>query len=384
MEVLTSKGKSLNINELVIGKVIHSTDLFTSPSLLDTNSILILDDDEHLSLVKHKISGIITSSTLSSPPFNTPTINNLSNQLSLANNDIVSLYPNGVVRKLFRTNSPHNTLFITDRCNSNCLMCSQPPKNKDDLDIHFYTNMRLVELIPKETKVIGITGGEPTILGERLNTLLAKINYYLPNTHIHILTNGRVFNWKHVVKRIHDLNTSNIVFAVPLYSDYYLTHDYIVQAKDAFTQTIIGLHNLAYYNQRVEIRFVLHKASVNRLPQFAHFIYKNIPFVEHITFMGLEYTGYTPYNHDLLWIEPKEYMENLQYAINYLAGFGMDVSIYNHPLCLVPASLWEFTKNSISDWKVHYLEECQKCGLKNECGGVFGTSRHLSQYIKAF
>ena len=35
-------------------------------------------------------------------------------------------------------------------------------------------------------------------------------------------------------------NPSCVVFAVPLYSDYYQQHDHIVQAKDAFYQTIHG------------------------------------------------------------------------------------------------------------------------------------------------
>src|SRR5438128_12496952 len=42
--------------------------------------------------------------------------------------DVVSLDSRGYVRTLYRRGSPHNAIFATDRCNSFCVMCSQPPK----------------------------------------------------------------------------------------------------------------------------------------------------------------------------------------------------------------------------------------------------------------
>ena len=50
----------------------------------------------------------------------------------LAEKDIVLLTPRGYVRTLIRHASPSNSLFATDRCNSLCLMCSQPPRDVDD------------------------------------------------------------------------------------------------------------------------------------------------------------------------------------------------------------------------------------------------------------
>ena len=50
----------------------------------------------------------------------------------LQSGDIVVVSQRGNVRTLYRPSSSHNFLFATDRCNSNCLMCSQPPKDKDD------------------------------------------------------------------------------------------------------------------------------------------------------------------------------------------------------------------------------------------------------------
>ena len=140
---------------------------------------------------------------------------------------------------------------------------------------------------------------------------------------------------------------------------------------------------MARNNQRIEIRIVLHKQTYKRLPSLAKFIYMNLPFVEHIAFMGLEYTGYTPRNSNLLWMEPSEYSNELEEAVSYLDSMDMNVSIYNLQLCLLKPTLWRFARRSISDWKREYLDECNNCNLLKECGGIFATSQKHSNEIKA-
>jgi|SRR5690606_5439757 len=303
--------------------------------------------------------------------------------MHLSKGDIVLIDPNGTINTLFRKQSFHNSLFITDRCNSNCLMCSQPPKNFDDLDHHFKINTELISLLPKTIKELGITGGEPTLLGRRFITLLEQINLELPTTNIHILTNGRVFAWKNVVEKLQRVENKRTVYGIPLYSDYYQQHDYIVQVKGAFRQTILGFHNMARYGLRLELRIVLHLQSYKRLPSLSKYIYKNLPFVEHVAFMGLEHTGYAIKNNDILWIDPKEYADELEESIMFLDTMGLTVSIYNLQLCLLKPSLWKFARKSISDWKQKYLDECVNCALLSNCGGVFTTSKVHSNYIKA-
>ena len=221
------------------------------------------------------------------------------------------------------------------------------------------------------------------LLGNRMFLLLAALKEELPDTEIHMLTNGRLFAWKKWAQGIAELEIKRLVLGIPLYSDYYADHDHVVQARDAFSQTLLGLHNLARYGRRIEIRVVLHKLTTPRLGKLARFIYKNLPFVEHVAFMGLEYTGYTPFNDEHLWIDPTEYMQELSDAVHYLNDCQMNVSIYNLQHCLLPADLWEFSRCSISDWKQTYLDECRKCSQLNECGGVFATSKKYSSNIKS-
>jgi His-Xaa-Ser system radical SAM maturase HxsC len=257
------------------------------------------------------------------------TVFNVPNFEHLENGDIVAVHQDGGISTLYRVNSYHNTLLATERCNSNCLMCSQPPKDKNDIHYMFEMHKQLIPLIPKDCVELVISGGEPTLLGDLFFETLRLCKENLPDTEIHVLTNGRSFAWQNMAERLAELDYQRLMLGVPVYSDYYQVHDYVVQAENAFYQTITGLHNLATYGQRVEIRVVLQKAVIPRLTKLAKYIFKNLPFAEHVTFMGLEYTGYTPHNINKLWIDPYDYQNELSEAVEYLAMNGMNVSIYN-------------------------------------------------------
>jgi len=375
--LLRVKGNPSNINTPLIGKVTRN------PDLLDSNSFFINDNSEILNNLNDCI-GILSNRSIENN-FNLPTIENVSTFEDLSEGDIIVANPDGNINTLYRVNANHNTLFVTERCNSNCLMCSQPPKNKDDISRLNNINRKLIPLIPKNCHELGISGGEPTLMGIHFFETLEALKANLPDTEIHVLSNGRSFSRIEMAERLAKIEYSRLMIGIPLYSDYYQSHDYIVQAKDAFNQTVIGIHNLARFNQRIEIRVVLHKLSIPRLTKLARYIYKNFPFVEHVTFMGLEYVGYTPYNIDKLWIDPADYINELGEAVEFLAGQGMKVSIYNSQLCVLPENLWEYSRKSISDWKNSYLPECSKCTKLEQCGGLFtwNLKKH-SDKIKSF
>src|SRR6185436_10627878 len=107
----------------------------------------------------------------------------------LQSGDVVALDPRGHVRTLYRRASAHNSIFATDRCNSLCLMCSQPPK-KDDDQWRVAEHLRLIDLIDPATKELGISGGEPALLKDGLIDIVARCKERLPQTALHILSNG--------------------------------------------------------------------------------------------------------------------------------------------------------------------------------------------------
>lgn len=60
--------------------------------------------------------------------------------------------------------------------------------------------------------------------------------------------------------------------------------------------------------------------------------------------MGLEMFGLVHKNLDELWIDPFDYGDVLREATGVLSLAGMNVSIYNHQLCVTPRELWPFTR----------------------------------------
>jgi len=321
--------------------------------------------------------GIITISD-SAAQSGSPHVHKVREIDHISDGDIVVMEPgSGFVRSLYRPADKHNSIFATERCNSNCLMCSQPPKDRDDIEELSERNLELVRLINPPPAYLTITGGEPTLLGDRLLTLISALGKRMPDTAIHMLTNGRKFAWTSFAHQFAAVNHPNLSLGIPLYSDIANDHDFVVQAKDAFDQTIMGLHQLARWGQRIEIRVVLHAKTIERLPELAEFIYRNLTFVEHVALMGLENIGYAPRNMGVLWIDPNEYQDKLHEAVLILRQRGMNVSIYNHQLCILKPDLWKYAKKSISDWKNIYIDKCDGCEVQGDCGGFFKWATKL-------
>jgi hypothetical protein len=145
----------------------------------------------------------------------------------------------------------------------------------------------------------------------------------------------------------------------------------------------MGLHQLARYGLRIELRVVLHAITSPRLPHLAEYIYRNLTFVEHVALMGLENIGYAPRNMSELWIDPHDYQDQLESAVEILSTRMMDVSIYNHQLCVLRESLWKFARKSISDWKNIYLDECQDVRCSRAVWGFFPMGNKIAQQVRA-
>ena len=288
------------------------------------------------------------------------------------------------MNRRFDINSNDNTLFVTEQCNNHCLMCCQPPKQIEDIESLFKENIHIVRTAPKELKVIGISGGEPTLLGDRLFDLIEEIRLQLPDTDIHLLSNGRAFSNPAYTHKLREVAGDHICIGVPFHSDYPGDHDLIAGARGAYTETILGLYTLASENISIELRVVINRLNYSRLPIMSEFINKNIPFVEWVAFMGMEKTGLAVRNNNKIWIEPQEYIPQLIEAVKRLYDWDIDTAIYNIPLCLLPQDYHIFAKQSISDWKVNYLPICKDCVLRNNCCGSFATSVEPYLGLKPF
>lgn len=279
-------------------------------------------------------------------------------------------------RVLFKRAFRHNSLLITERCNNYCVMCSQPPREVDDSWIADEL-FRVVELIPKDTVDVGITGGEPTLLGEKLLELIKYIKNQLPSTALHVLSNGRKFSELEFAKKCGGVRHPDLMFGIPLYGDNYIDHDYVVQAKGGFDEAVQGIANLKRSGVKVEIRSVMHRDTFERLPELATFISRNLTFVDHVALMGYEAMGFGKSNAKHLFVLPDLFMRELNRAIHILRCAKIRTSVYNLPLCLVTGEARDLAVQSISDWKNEYLPECEGCKLQSRCAGFFTSTKEL-------
>jgi len=374
----TFQGSPNNIRNTLLGRVTRTHSLFA----FNKKEIFISDRGGTAGTRGACLACLSSSDVASHGLFSAPEVFRMSPEelAQLHDGDVIQIAQSGLVSRLWDIESPDNVVFVTSNCNCSCIMCPQPP-GPDHEDL-IATYKRVLSLLPTgRVSRVAFTGGEPTIKLEGLLTLLQIVHNKFPDATVFLLTNGRRLHNIQIAKQIIEAHPQ-VTFCVPLFSDVDSIHDEIVGSVGAFAETIEALHNLAVLHQRIELRFVMQNRNVQRLPQFAEFVYRNLPFVLHIAFMGMETIGVAMSNFQRVWIEPTEYMPMLREAVIHLHRRDMEVSLYNLPLCLIPESLWRFADDSISDWKKTLLPVCDSCSVKSRCPGVFATSQVQSTGIK--
>jgi His-Xaa-Ser system radical SAM maturase HxsC len=300
----------------------------------------------------------------------------------LSSGDIIHVPSDGRrVTVLWKNSAQHNGLLLTEQCDNYCLMCSQPPKERDDSWL-FDRARKVVSLLPGDARSLSLTGGEPTLHGDALISLLEHCRSMAPGLSIHLLSNGRRFSDPAFARRYASVGLADIMVGIPVYAPEPGLHDFVVQATGAFDETIHGVLNLASLGQAVELRVVIQRHTVPVLVGLATYIARNLPFVAQVALMGLEMTGLARPNSALVWADPADYQAELAEAVDILTAAGIATGIYNHQLCVLDRRLWPYAIRSISDWKNDYLDICRSCSVRDACGGIFTTSgNRLSQHL---
>ena len=356
-------GAAYNVSEDIVGRITFGN---CNP-FARSNEILVSDN---VSKAAFGYSAIITTHPI--VPGNTKPYVLIDSIEDFHEGDVVVLNQKGEIIFVYEITSCHNAIMATERCNHRCIMCPQPPVLQEKDKTQF--NLKLISLMDKDTQEIGITGGEPTLIGDKLFILIRQIQKQLPKASISILSNGVKFADKEYAMKLAKCRHQDLQIDIPLFSDITEEHNRIVGAN-TFYKTVQGLYNLALFRQRIGLRIVVHKQTYKRLPQFADFIYHNFPFVSHVAFMQMESTGLAKENFDDLWIDPYDYNEQLREAVLLLADRGMKPYIYNAQLCVLPEDIRCYAQQSISDWKDIYIPECEGCALKGQCAGFFESNR---------
>lgn len=285
--------------------------------------------------------------------------------------DVVMPIPGrNVVDVSYRRSDAHHALFLTNRCNSNCLMCSQPPTKHDDgwlVD----EAIDIIRHMPDSPRSLGITGGEPLLLGSGLRRVIDAIEVAHPNTRIDLLTNGRRLSNSDVAQIVLEGLSAKVNWLVPLYGHAHMLHDFVVQAPGAFEETLEGLLRLQAHGQLIQLRIVLIEPVLEYLATLCGFIGRNLPFVREVALMACEPIGFALANREMCEVDLKEWESELLSASKTLRRHGVRHVFMNAPLCSLPEDLWQFAHRSISDWKQVYAPECDGCAVRSSCSGLF-------------
>lgn len=272
----------------------------------------------------------------------------------------IMIMENGQKHLLFRIENRELTFFLTSKCNHRCIMCPQK-LDIDPVDNDLILQRVIDNLDYKMFDEICFTGGEPLL---KMNFIEQVIQKAPERIFISILTNGSIMPSEPILKSL------RCKLCVPLYAPYDELHNKMT-GSSSFYKVIENLIKISKYETLIELRFVMTKLNYSCLEEYVRFVWRNLPFVQDVAFMGMELTAEAHKNKDELWINPEEYVEPLQKAVSYLDCCGVMTWIYNLPFCLFDPPYRRFLVKSISPWKIKYIPKCESCNMKADCGGMF-------------
>lgn len=294
--------------------------------------------------------------------------------------DILVFHKNNKKISTYLTStSNENTIMVTERCNSRCLFCCQPPKNENDE--YLFDNAFNAIVNFNTNKYIGISGGEPTYNKDIFFELFKKLNNLGNSTPFHILTNGKTFEDYEFTKNICNVIASrDVIWAIPIYGHNSSIHDKIVVSKGSFDKTTKGIIHLLEFGQNIEIRIIPNQLNIKYLENIIDYLYSTFKFINNISIMNIEPIGYARKNYDELYLKVNEQNKFLKKAIFKARLFGFNIALYNYPLCLLSDELRNYSIKSISDWKNYFPSNCDNCSQKLNCCGFFTSAN--DKYIE--
>lgn len=294
--------------------------------------------------------------------------------------DVFELRTQGYAYKYYDNSSLDNAILVTNRCNSNCIMCPTAELiRRGDEEYHAAELIEVIRYIPDDAPHITITGGEPFLIKTDLFVVLDYLKEHLPNTDFLLLTNGRAFCSREYAACLMSSMPPHLILGIPIHGHDPASHDSITQAAGSFQQTTQGLRHLRPILANIELRIVISKLNLGFITNIAELIASEFPQVQSVKFIALEMTGNAAKNQDIVWIDYPTAFMAAKSGIDLLIHAGIDVALYNFPLCAVDKAYWNICEKSISGYKIRYAPECSTCRCQDACGGIFSGTIRLAQ-----
>ena len=265
--------------------------------------------------------------------------------------------------------------MVTEACNSNCVMCPMSSdQRRRGLSLSREEAQGLLNQIDEHTEHIDITGGEPFLHAELVLDILRQLNERWPQIPVQVLTNGRALCIPCIQRGLYPLLTPRLRFAIPVHAGSAALHDAITQSTGSFEQTLRGLEFLSSSPAQIEIRIVGHRKNVEHLDALCDMLLRSGLRISVVNFIAMEMNGSAAHNRDGLWVDYRTFFDAAKPLIHRFVHAGIDVGLYDFPLCAVDRAYWPITKKSITAWKVRYPGVCDMCDEKSACGGLFRST----------
>ncbi len=265
--------------------------------------------------------------------------------------------------------------MVTEACNSNCVMCPMSSdQRRRGLSLSREEAQGLLDQIDEHTEHIDITGGEPFLQAELVLDILRQLNERWPQIPVQVLTNGRALCIPRIQCALYPLLTPRLRFAIPVHAGSAALHDAITQSPGSFEQTLRGLEFLSASPVQIEIRIVGHRKNVEHLDELCDMLLRSGLRINVVNFIAMEMNGSAAHNRDGLWVDYRTFFDAAKPLIHRFVHAGIDVGLYDFPLCAVDRAYWPITKKSITAWKVRYPGVCDMCNEKSACGGLFRST----------
>ena len=166
------------------------------------------------------------------------------NTIDYCTGDIVSVAENGFYRVLHDVYRPEVDIFVTNQCNSNCIMCPLPESVRRQYNkTHMEWLDKYIDYLPEGIRYINVTGGEPTLAKDAFLETMTSLRKKFLRADFQLLTNGRSLADIIFLERVIESCPSGIRFAIPIHSSNPDIHDAITRTKGSFLQTDCGINN---------------------------------------------------------------------------------------------------------------------------------------------
>jgi cyclic pyranopterin phosphate synthase len=259
-------------------------------------------------------------------------------------------------------------LILNNKCNTECLFCQAS-------DFYGETNFNkikrdLIKARADKTRIVQLTGGEPTISPYFINTI--KFTKELGINSIRVATNAIKFADKIFLENCRNSGLSG--FNIAVQSHLEAVHDRIVNKRGAFKKTICGIENILdlYDTNCVTTNTIINNLNYDHLPEIVDFLHKKGIRKIFLTFVMPFGEAYK--NFDLIIPNYPEVSEKIKISLNKINKMTEEViSIDNYPLCFLKENEFQASHLNLTQYPDNTFYKCpygKKCIYGPLCKGI--------------